>query len=260
MKLDTGVLFPRGTEQGVVIRPITTQRDLHACVALQQRTWGDGFGEVVPRSILKIASRLGGVVAGAFAADNTLLGFVFGITGLERGAVVHWSHMLAVAPEVQNRGIGRALKAHQRAEMAAIGASVIYWTFDPLVARNAHLNFNVLGVRAVEYVEDMYGESSSPLHRGIGTDRLVVAWPVLDADLQVRREEAKRRTRVSASRLLRLAVPADVEALQQSDMAAAIAWREASRRQFQKAFREGYSVDGFELDSVDGRGWYLLSR
>jgi len=34
------------------------------------------------------------------------------------------------------------------------------------VARNAHLNFNVFGVRAAEYVEDMYGETESPLHQG----------------------------------------------------------------------------------------------
>src|ERR671926_25771 len=65
------------------------------------------------------------------------------------------------------------LKVSQR-----VGGVVIYWTYDPLVARNAHLNFNVFGVRIHEYVEDMYGETESPLHRGIGTDRFVVAWPV----------------------------------------------------------------------------------
>ena len=37
--------------------------------------------------------------------------------------------------------------------MQALGAVVIYWTYDPLVARNAHLNFNVFGVRVAEYVE-----------------------------------------------------------------------------------------------------------
>ena len=31
---------------------------------------------------------------------------------------------------------------------AAVGAEVMYWTYDPLVSRNAHVNFNRLGARA----------------------------------------------------------------------------------------------------------------
>ena len=92
--------------------------------------------------------------------------------------------MLAVRPDARNLGLGRRLKEHQRAMVRELGASVIYWTYDPLVARNAHLNFNRLGVRLAEYVENMYGVTDSVLHGGIPTDRMVVAWPTRDDEIE----------------------------------------------------------------------------
>src|SRR5581483_6808097 len=138
-----------------------------------------GFSERVPAALLKVAQRIGGIAAGAFAPDGRIVGFVFGLTGIENGEIVHWSDMLAVHADFRDHGIGRHLKEFQRATLAPLGVTRIYWTFDPLVARNAHLNLNRLGARVVEYVPDMYGaETSSSLHRGVGTDRFVVAWSI----------------------------------------------------------------------------------
>ena len=84
--------------------------------------------------------------------------------------------MLAVRPDARNKGLGRRLKDYQRELLRPLGVEMIYWTYDPLVARNAYLNFIRLGARLAEYVEDMYGDTDSVLHGGIGTDRFVVAW------------------------------------------------------------------------------------
>jgi chorismate synthase len=241
------------------IRSLTTDADFRDCVALQRRTWGDAFDNVAPPSLLKVSQRLGGVAAGAFDADGTLMGFVFGMTGVENGAIVHWSDMLAVSPEARNHGIGRRLKQHQRRLVARIGATVIYWTFDPLVARNAHLNINVLGVRVVDYVPDMYGESASPLHRGIGTDRFIVAWPVNDNDLAARRAEIARAS-AQGNDTLRIEIPANIAELQMSDPAAAASWRERTRRAFQQAQVKGYSVQGFSIQRQATHGHYVLAR
>lgn len=260
MKLDTNaVLTKRTPKTSVDIRPLTTLGDFKACVTLQRRTWGEDFGEVVPASILKISARLGGVVAGAFDRSGALVGFVFGLTGVEGDAIVHWSHMLGVLPEFQNQGIGRALKEYQRAAVATVGARTIYWTFDPLVARNAHLNINVLGVRAVTYAEDMYGESVSPLHRGIGTDRLIVSWPVDDGELARRLREVDEARRMERIGTVHIQIPADIGALQRSDMAGAQAWRQRTREEFQYAFARGFAIQGFRI-SEDKTGWYSLSR
>jgi chorismate synthase len=267
----------------VTIRELTTHAEYAACVALQRQTWGAAFADVVPGSILKVSQRLGGVAAGAFARDGTLLGFVYGLTGMEDGRVVHWSDMLAVRPEAQNLGLGRRLKEFQRTAMKQIGARVIYWTYDPLVARNAHLNFNVFGVRVVEYARDMYGsETGSDLHRGIGTDRLVVAWPVDDDELAVRRRETAeakdaerfrdapvigepdardpKKALEKGATALRIAVPADITTMLGKDPALAARWRKSTRIAFESAFGSRYSVSGFVLDASRDRGFYLLQR
>jgi predicted GNAT superfamily acetyltransferase len=228
-----------------------------------------------------VVQKVGGVAGGAFDREQRLLGFVFGITGVEHGQIVHWSDMLAVRLEAQNLGLGRRLKEFQRGEVAKAGATVIYWTYDPLVARNAHLNFNVFGVRVVRYVRDMYGvDTGSVLHRGIGTDRLVVAWPVPDAALaQRKREIAVARDAVEfetaplladpeqapgggsppgAAARIRIAAPLDIARIQAQDLERALQWRLATRAAFEDALARGYTVDGFRL--ADGRGFYLLSH
>ena len=68
------------------------------------------------------------------------------------------------------------LKLLQRERALAMGLDLIEWTYDPLQAMNAHLNFAKLGVVAEEYEVNVYGTSSSPLHGGNPTDRFVAEW------------------------------------------------------------------------------------
>src|SRR5947209_17970295 len=98
----------------IEIRPLATREELQACVDLQESTWGADFSDLVPASILKVSQRVGGIALGAFDKSADLLGFVFGLTGVERGRVVHWSDMLAVRPAARDMGLGRRLKERQR--------------------------------------------------------------------------------------------------------------------------------------------------
>lgn len=250
---------PASANPLVDIRILSTPDDLQACVELQREIWGDDFADIVPASVLKITTYVGGIVAGAFDAGGGLLGFVYGLTGVERGGgpIVHWSHMLGVAANAQRQGIGRALKEFQRAELRKLGVTEMSWTFDPLVARNAHFNFNVLGVRAKRYVSQMYGEGTSPLHRGIGTDRLVVSWRV-DGDGGTPDVTSRADAAKSGPSTLRIAVPRDIGALQKSDMASAREWRERTRDAFTRALADGYGIMGFELSREEGS--YVLAR
>lgn len=241
-----------------LIRSLASSADYDACLALQYETWGAGFREAVPPSIMLVAQKLGGVAAGAFDADGRLLGFVFGITGVRNGEITHWSDMLAVRAEAQNGGIGRRLKEFQRREAGRAGATSVMWTYDPLMARNAHLNFNVYGARALEYVPNMYGENTgSDLHRGVGTDRLVMVWPVSDDDLARERSKAAAE-RMAASR--RIAVPADFTTVLRQDPAAAREWRERTRGEFVAALAEGCRIVGFERSRDGADCHYLLAR
>jgi predicted GNAT superfamily acetyltransferase len=246
-------------------RELTSQEDHDQCVDLQRATWGDDFRELVSPALLLVARKLGGILLGAFEPDGRLVGFVFGLTGLQQGEPVHWSHMLAVREDLRSRGIGRRLKELQRAHVAALGVQHIQWTFDPLVARNAHLNLDRLGVRVLEYVEHMYGESPvSVMDSVIGTDRFVVEWPTRAASPAGRAEPAADAAIVSLgseaeSDLPGLAevlieIPADIQKLKSERPEEAVAWRHTTRRALQHYLAAGYAVVGFAA------GRYLLRR
>jgi len=266
------------------IRPFETVEELKECVRLQEETWGHGFSERVPPAILKVSQILGGVASGAYAPDGTLTGFVFGMTGVRDGEMVHWSDMLAVRPEARDAGLGARLKAYQRDTMLERGVAKMYWTFDPLQSRNAYLNFAKLGIVVREYVLDMYGETDSPLHRGIGTDRFIALW-LLDHQRVARRLRGEEpmplpgsaleapsaldavdptsdrpapgspRTGLDAS-WVRLSIPADVSALMRASIDLALAWRLATRTVLTHYLDRGYEVR--ELLRGDRTSQYLL--
>ena len=102
---------------------------------------------------------LGGVAAGAWDERGSLIGFVFGITGIEGGRPVHWSDMLAVRPAFRDVGLGWRLKIYQRRVLLERGVRSCYWTFDPLESRNAYLNFSKLGAVAVPIDPAVTGSS-----------------------------------------------------------------------------------------------------
>jgi predicted GNAT superfamily acetyltransferase len=181
-----------------IVRPFETIEEYRACVALQEETWGRGFSERVPPAILKVSQILGGVAAGAYDAHGALTGFVFGMTGVREGETVHWSDMLAVRPGVRDSGLGTRLKAYQREQVMARGVRKMFWTFDPLQSRNAHVNFAKLGIVVREYARDMYGQTDSPLHRGIGTDRFIALWLLDSARVEERLQRSLAATPRSA--------------------------------------------------------------
>ena len=91
---------PTQAANELIVRAFSLEADYEACVALQLATWGRHFRELVPPALLKVTQKVGGIAAGAFDhRDNSMVGFVFGLTGLQDGEPIHWSHMLAVAPE-----------------------------------------------------------------------------------------------------------------------------------------------------------------
>jgi chorismate synthase len=262
---------------GIVIRELATHEERVAAVRLQEETWGEGFTERVPAAILLVGQKIGGVSAGAFAADGTLLGFVFGLTGYRDGGLVHWSDMLAVRKDAQRRRIGSALKLYQRNRCRELGVDTMYWTFDPFVARNAHLNFCALGAAVEEFVPDMYGtDTRSPAHGSLGTDRFVVSWPIstepekMPHDAQVpaqARVVVSRGTHLSAADVslphdpqIVVRVPPDYLALLEDDLELARAWRTSARRAFMHYLPLGYRVTNFIFDGTNDAAYVLTDK
>lgn len=269
------------------IRPLKTLEDCQQVVELEKRVWGYSDGDdVVPSAILLISVKRGGILLGAFDPDDParMIGFVYSLAALKDGQPTQWSHMLGVVPDVRDGGLGAELKRRQREAAMAMGITLIEWTFDPMQALNAHLNFAKLGAIAEEYAENVYGDSSSPLHRGTPTDRLIALWQ-LDAPHVVRRLDAtalrmrapgtfdarpvlsvgegRRPSAVNVAcdeRRVSVEIPTGFSEMQLQEPALALEWRMATRRAFTTFFARGYRALDFFLDREKGRGRYLLAR
>ena len=277
----------------VTIRPFVSRADYAACVRLQRDVWGEHFGDVVPPTILLVSQRLGGVAAGAFDAEGRLLGFVFGVTGIRDGEPLHWSDMLAVRPEARGTGLGRRLKLFQREQLLELGVRRMHWTYDPLVARNANLNLNSLGAVPVEYVVNLYGDTGSSLHAGLDTDRFIVEWrldeaapaggrapgdpasvPPADGSLPdshapsanvgsppiIDVEWAAGERPLLGEPCVRVAAPADIDALKAIDASRARAWQRMQRLAFTHYLGRGYRVSGFEHHAPPADSYYVVAK
>jgi predicted GNAT superfamily acetyltransferase len=268
----------------LTFRQLSSEADYAACIELQRVTWGRDFSDAVPMSILKITQKAGGIAAGAFAPDGRLLGFVYGIAGVKAGSppkVFHWSHMLAVDPAARDLGLGTRLKLYQRELLLDLGVERVEWTYDPLEARNAHLNFNHLGAVPDLYVRDMYeGEFGSDLAKGIGTDRFIVAWHIASERVARRLAEGPPDPAAVIGRfggapvvgpsfpegeplpggpLACVEIPASIQDLKVADPGLAQAYRASTRRAFEHYFAQGWQVDGYYRDP-DGRRCYYGLR
>lgn len=261
---------------GIVIRDCETLEDYLACVAIQEETWGRGFSERVPAAILRVSQRVGGIAAGAFDPQGQMLGFVFGITGVQDGDLVHWSDMLAVRAGARGRHIGAQLKQFQRQKICALGVRTMMWTFDPLVARNAHFNMNSLGAFPTEYVVNMYGTTRSALHGALPTDRFIVSWECQPevphqardgtgayGDVPLMNPVAHGTpslATVDDAPQLRLQIPSDVQPIIQQQPALAARWREVTRRAFMNRMAAGYRVSAFVREVGGELPYYVLTR
>ena len=140
----------------VLIRECTAIDELDNCVRLQREVFGLPELEISPRRHLIVSRQAGGWTLGAFV-DRRLVGFVHHLAAVHGTEVFGYSHMMAVDPEYQNKGVGARLKWSQRARAIQEGRSFIKWTWDPMQARNAYFNLNRLGVTVSSYAENFYG-------------------------------------------------------------------------------------------------------
>ncbi len=216
------------------VRELGTHEELREVVMLQKTIWGWDDADLLPFRMMVVATKIGGQLLGAFDGDR-MIAFCLAIPGLkEDGKPYLHSHMLGVLAEYRNHGVGRQLKLRQRDDALARRIDLIEWTFDPLEIKNAHFNVDRLGAIVRRYLRNQYGASSSPLHGGLPTDRLVAEWWI--------REPRREKRDVIA----RITVPGKIEAARDSQGSIA--------DQFENCFGRGLAVIGMEGSS------YLLGE
>jgi chorismate synthase len=267
----------------VTYRDLTTLEEFANVVELERRIWGTGYEDVVPVPILAITVMRGGILIGAFAGDS-IIGFVYGLAAIKDLKPTHWSHMLGVVEEFRSEGVGVELKRLQRERTIAMGLDLVEWTYDPMQAMNAHLNFAKLGVVVDEYEVNVYGVSNSPLHGGNPTDRFVCEWKVNDPRVVQRiaggaplatilTVEPVLRTEAAGEWLepgapdlsveakrISVEIPTGFTSMLAQAPELAMAWRLATREVFTTYFARGYRAVEFFLDRPSRKGKYLLVR
>jgi predicted GNAT superfamily acetyltransferase len=234
----------------IEIRHCKSLAEFDECVHLERITWGEDL--TVPAAIFVVAHHSGGQVLGAFD-DGKIIGFTLALAGLRGPQRFLHSHMTAVLPTYQNRGVGRRLKLFQRQDALKRGIPLVEWTFDPLELKNAHFNLVRLGAIVRRYIPDCYGLTDSPQHAGLPTDRLVAEWWL---DCERVRGILADNPPPSKSQHQRISLPSDIDDTKLKDRAAGLRIQSAMRAQFEDWFGKGYVGSGVENcgDSTD----YLL--
>ncbi len=231
--------------EGITIRPLESIEQVFAASAVLDEVWGGDRGGMPP-NLLRALAHAGNYAVGLYDTsgdEERMIGASIAFFAAPAARSMH-SHVTGILPSYRSQGLGRMLKSHQRAWAFARDVGHITWTFDPLVARNAHFNLRVLGARVDEYLVDHYGPMDDGVNRGDETDRLMVTWALA----------APASPPDEASVVTSVPVPHDIESLRRTDPPEALEWRYRVRDAFGGLYQDGFVAAGF-----DERG-YLFTR
>lgn len=261
-------------------KPITEHDELQKAVDLQVDIWGTEIVTPLPQLVAAIHN--GGCVIGAYDGSR-MIGFVYGFSGITS---IHSkphlvSHMMAVAPDYRNQGIGESLKRRQREWAIGKGFEKITWTFDPLEIKNGYLNLTKLGGYVRTYYVSYYGIMQDKINKGMPTDRFLLEWDLLsDSVVNVGMKKEKYGNISDYPLALEFSIqdslpisgnvvqregdiilvpsPKDVQALKNHSFELAYDWRMKIRQAIQELFSKGYIiVAAIPSDDV---GYYVLEK
>jgi predicted GNAT superfamily acetyltransferase len=251
----------RALSSEIEIREVSSMEEYDACIQLQREVFGLPDLEISPRRHLIVSREAGGWTLAAFN-QGKIVGFVHHLAAVRGAEIFGYSHMMAVAADCQNLGVGARLKWAQRTRALAEGRDFIKWTFEPLRARNAHFNLNRLGVVIRDFAVNFYGTDyvTNPIEKragvsGMDSDRLFASW-----ELRAPRVEAFAAGRefplAEAEKVIE--IPADFAGLLKSDPEAAKREQLRVREEFLELLASGLVCRAFNRHAT--RPEYLFYR
>ncbi|ODS32145.1 MAG: hypothetical protein SCARUB_02747 [Candidatus Scalindua rubra] len=274
----------------ITFKQLKTLEELKPCEKLQDAIWEFNQIDTIPSRFMLVLCKHGGFAMGAFDGDM-MIGFVFGVPAIHYGRPSQHSHMLAVLPEYRDQNIGFKLKIAQREDALSRNIDLITWTFDPLLSKNAHLNLNKLGVIACSYEINLYGEeTSSKLHSGLGTDRILAEWWlvsdkvkfIIDGQAQeVEKKPPAKGLKINRTErdeqgllipvesdltltndVLLLEIPDDIDKMKDLNIQIARKWREQVQEILIHYFNTGYYINHLNVEREKDirRTYYVLER
>jgi predicted GNAT superfamily acetyltransferase len=276
---------------GIDIRPLETLEQMTEACSVLERVWGVRPGEVfdVQPHLLRALGHGGNYLVGAYPlGGGEMIGASSAFFTEPLGAAMH-SHITGVLPGTAGRGVGTALKWHQRQWALERGLTRITWTYDPLIARNSFFNLTRLGGRPETYFVDFYGAMNDGPNRGQPSDRVQIGWdlaapatidcagsarlgnagndgPAVDELIAAGAavvlapgpagEPVSDAPASSGGRFALIGIPPDIERVRMVDAALALTWRYQLRAALALMMADkSWLVTGFARS-----GWYLLER
>ncbi|MBM3803337.1 MAG: GNAT family N-acetyltransferase [Acidimicrobiia bacterium] len=230
---------------------------LRQCVEIQRLAWGFSEAEILPLRSFVVCAKIGGQVFGAVDENGHVLGFLNAFPGYQNGKVFLHSNMMGVRPEYQNYGIGKQLKRAQREEALSRGIDLVEWTFDPLEVRNARINLELLGAICRTYLVNLYGVTSSRLHGGLPTDRLVAEWH-LNSDRVKARLEMTPLPLPPLNGQPSLEIPLNMQQLKATEPEAAARIQAGVRERMTALFERKLVASRIVIDEATRKATYLF--
>jgi predicted GNAT superfamily acetyltransferase len=245
------------------VRECTTIEEFDSCIYLQREAFGLPDLELSPRRHLIVSRQAGGWTLGAFVGSR-MVGFVHHLAAVRPdNEIFGYSHVMAVARDYQNKGVGARLKWAQRAKAMGQGRNFIKWTWDPMQSRNAHFNLNRLGAIVDAYADDFYGIDYDVDQLGVGgerpgllSDRLFASWKLNSPRVVALAEGVEHK--IDVEPVKSIAIPAEWSALVKTDAEQARNEQTRVRNEFKDAFAAQLVCAGFERGAEQSR--YLLYR
>ena len=254
----------------VAIRELRTPGEFLATMDVSKAAWGFTERSVSPASDLVAATHAGGLTAAAFAGKK-MLGFVHGFPRTNLAEPCQYSHLLAVLPEAQGRGLAVKLKHFQRDWCLARGIRLVTWMYDPFLVKNATLNLVRLGATADQFHPNLYGYIGG-IYADLPSDRFEIFWR-LSAPRAIRAASGELRTPPDVARApvarnpralpdaprVLLPFPAGAPRLYRTDPATALKARGRFAALVKPLFARGYAVTDL-VALADGSPAYVLDR
>ena len=275
----------------IVIRALETVEEIAQAERIQRVAWTMSDLDIIPTHALHAMEHNGAVLRGAFE-DDKVIGFVFGVLGMEENPnrldqvaaarLKMYSVIAGVLPEYQQHDIGYRLKMAQRDFALRIGIRLITWTYDPLESLNARFNIGKLGAVCRHYLPNFHGDMTG-INTGLPTDRFSVEWWVTQNRVAARTERKWRPLQLDAllaggallvnattpneaglpvppvdyvsrpGNMMLVEIPANFQSLKRTDMPLAQRWRMHTREVFENLFGSGFIVTDF-VTHEDERG------
>ena len=274
------------------IHALSTVEEFKHAEILQRDVWMiTDTTEIVPKDLMIVVQKNGGLALGAYNSANEMIAFLFGFPGRTTdNHYKHCSHMMGVLPSYRHSGVGEALKLRQRDFVLNQGLDLITWTVNPLEGGNAALNFGKLGVICRKFDRNLYGEMTDNLNHGLPSDRFEVEWWIKSPRVQKRLNQKpvlriKEMQQAGAQfvnktvfeqgiripkeifltmdvPMLLIETPADFQAVKATSLKTALAWSEQTRVIFETCFKNGYMVTEFisETAKNERRNFFVLQR